>query len=115
MVATPPRSHQLAAGSITAGGVLTEFYAAPVGKVVIVKTISLHQDTGTFGHVYAYIKTGGVEYTYLELNGAPTPATITFTVDQVLEEGDELGLFVVTLAGGDQVRYLVSGSVLTNP
>lgn len=115
MVATPPRSHQLAAGTITIPNVLTEVYTAPTGKVVILKAVALHDDDGTFDHVYSYIKTGAVEYTFNELVAGTTPGTQLLAVDLVLEEGDQVGFYDVTGAGSISLRYYLSGSVLSNP
>lgn len=115
MTTTPPRSHQLAAGSITVGNVLQEVYAAPVGKVVILKAHALHDDGASFDHTYAYIKTGGAEYSYREIPAGVAPATDYMALDLVLEEGDQIGLFIPNGAYASRLRYYFSGSVLSNP
>lgn len=94
---------------------LTEVYACPVGRVVILKAHALHEDGPAFAQTYVYIKTGGNEYTYRELDSGGTARTDYMKIELVLEDGDQIGLLVGDGSYTGRLRYYFSGAVLTSP
>jgi hypothetical protein len=104
-----PRSRTLSSGQLSTPGSYTVLQLAP-DSVVILKSLAIADLGSPTGYSAWYVRSArsGALVTLLSLPG-PQPATSVWSNWVVLESGDK----VQCDAGGLQIRFWISGSVMT--